>query len=154
MNKKPITSRKNGQTVKGFSRKSSRPITLSLVSSPQAPEKSRRLSSCYVNYENLLKAEGYMTAVMGRVSIVALASVLITYCLFPKLRNLPGVNIVNLTTALFIAEIIFITGEDIQVSPYPPLGNNIPTHPRQYDSDELVFVRVHSFSVYDNNVPS
>ncbi|KAK7093264.1 hypothetical protein V1264_007050 [Littorina saxatilis] len=73
------------------------------------------LKNCGSGYEDWLEAEGYLTAVLGRVSIVALSSVLLTYFLFPKLRNLPGVNTMSLTFALFLAEVIFVTGEKVQI---------------------------------------
>ncbi|XP_067659278.1 uncharacterized protein [Haliotis asinina] len=69
------------------------------------------VQGCDMGFERFIEAEAYMTAVLGRISIVALAIVLLTYGLFPKLRNLPGVNTMNLTLALLIAESIFITGE-------------------------------------------
>ncbi|XP_046360105.2 uncharacterized protein LOC124137722 [Haliotis rufescens] len=69
------------------------------------------VQGCDRGFETFIKAEAYMTAVLGRISIAALAIVLMTYCLFPKLRNLPGVNTMNLTLALLIAESIFITWE-------------------------------------------
>ncbi|KAK7497923.1 hypothetical protein BaRGS_00010794, partial [Batillaria attramentaria] len=80
-----------------------------------SPPRRVPLKNCLTGYEKVLKAEGYLTAVLGRVSIVALASVLLTYTIFPSLRNLPGVNTMNLTFALFLAEVIFITGEDEQI---------------------------------------
>ena len=88
------------------------------VSAVQVVHPSRVLlyKNCGNGYEHWLKAEGYLTAVLSRVSIVALFSVLLTYCLFPRLRNLPGVNTMSLTFALFLAEVIFITGENVQVS--------------------------------------
>ena len=79
------------------------------------PSRVRMYKNCGTGYEHWLQAEGYLTAVLGRVSIVALFTVLLTYFLFPKLRNLPGVNTMNLTFALFLAEIIFVTGEQVQV---------------------------------------
>ncbi|XP_076451539.1 uncharacterized protein LOC143287437 isoform X2 [Babylonia areolata] len=71
--------------------------------------------NCVTDYQGWLKAEGYLTAVLGRLSIVALFAVLLTYCLFPSLRNLPGVNTLNLTFALFLAEVVFAAGEEVQI---------------------------------------
>ncbi|XP_059157604.1 uncharacterized protein LOC131941982 [Physella acuta] len=65
---------------------------------------------CSHDFDKALEAEGYLTMVLGRLSIFCLACVLVTYCLFPKLRNLPGVNTMNLTLALLAAEIIFAEG--------------------------------------------
>ncbi|ESO84356.1 hypothetical protein LOTGIDRAFT_75274, partial [Lottia gigantea] len=52
-----------------------------------------------------------ITAIIGRLSVVALCSVLVTYWLFKSLRNLPGINTMNLTLALLIGETMFIEGE-------------------------------------------
>ncbi|CAL1531305.1 unnamed protein product [Lymnaea stagnalis] len=69
-----------------------------------------RYGGCSHDFDTALRVEGYMTMVLGRVSMFALACVLVTYCLFSKLRNLPGVNTMNLTFALLTAEIIFSEG--------------------------------------------
>ncbi|KAL8594021.1 hypothetical protein ACOMHN_029007 [Nucella lapillus] len=71
--------------------------------------------NCVTDYQDWLKAEGYLTAILGRISIVALFVVLLTYFLFPTLRNLPGVNTMQLTFALFLAEVIFASGEEVQI---------------------------------------
>ncbi|KAI8796281.1 hypothetical protein BgiBS90_004048 [Biomphalaria glabrata] len=68
---------------------------------------------CSHDFDTALKVEGYMTLVLGRISVAALACVLITYCLFPRLRNLPGVNTMNLTFALLVAEVIFSEGINV-----------------------------------------
>lgn len=81
----------------------------------EASRNSSDDTGCASGYEIWLKTEGYLSAVLGRVSVIALASVIFTYCLFPQLRNLPGVNTMNLTMALFLAELIFITGENTRV---------------------------------------
>ncbi|KAL3862425.1 hypothetical protein ACJMK2_008391 [Sinanodonta woodiana] len=57
----------------------------------------------------LALAESYLTFGLGILSLLATMSVLLTYLQFGKLRNLPGVNTVNLTLALFLGELVFIT---------------------------------------------
>ncbi|KAH9510351.1 hypothetical protein Btru_042868 [Bulinus truncatus] len=73
----------------------------------------RFYGGCSHDFDTALKVEGYMTLVLGRISIAALAFVLITYGLFRRLRNLPGINTMNLTFALLVAEIIFSEGIDV-----------------------------------------
>ncbi|KAK6175180.1 hypothetical protein SNE40_013696 [Patella caerulea] len=73
------------------------------------------VQECYHGYEDFIKTEGYLTIVIGRLSIIALSSVLLTYVLFKSLRNLPGINTMNLTLALLIGEILFIEGESTGV---------------------------------------
>ncbi|XP_050412953.2 uncharacterized protein LOC126827539 [Patella vulgata] len=73
------------------------------------------VQECYHGYEDFIKTEGYLTIVIGRLSIIALSSVLLTYFLFKSLRNLPGINTMNLTLALLIGEILFIEGESTAV---------------------------------------
>lgn len=67
-------------------------------------------SSCSSYFDAFLRAEGYMTLVLGRVSIAALACVIFTYLVFKSLRNLPGLNLMNLTFALLVTQIIFAGG--------------------------------------------
>ncbi|XP_060582870.1 uncharacterized protein LOC132739226 [Ruditapes philippinarum] len=67
--------------------------------------------------EGLIKvviAESYLTFILGVISLICMLSVLITYGLFDKLRNLPGVNTMNLTFSLFMGELVFITSGWIQ----------------------------------------
>lgn len=62
--------------------------------------------------EDLIKvviAESYLSFILGVVSLICMLSVLITYGLFDKLRNLPGANTMNLTFSLFMGELVFIT---------------------------------------------
>ncbi|XP_046547056.1 uncharacterized protein LOC124257110 [Haliotis rubra] len=86
-------------------------VPKSILQSQSKNDSYHFVQGCDMGFERFIKAEAYMTAVLGRISIVALAIVLLTYGLFPKLRNLPGVNTMNLTLALLIAESIFIIGE-------------------------------------------
>ncbi|XP_012938072.2 uncharacterized protein LOC101863267 [Aplysia californica] len=80
-----------------------------------APRFVAKDESCGKEFDGAVKAEGYITQVLGRVSIFALACVLVTYLIFSKLRNLPGVNTMNLTLALFLAEIIFVEGMTVDI---------------------------------------
>ncbi|RUS90985.1 hypothetical protein EGW08_001289, partial [Elysia chlorotica] len=63
----------------------------------------------------LHQAEALITEILGQVSLVALFLVLLTYVLFPRLRNLPGINTMNLTFALLVAESIFSHGIDAKL---------------------------------------
>ena len=61
--------------------------------------------------DDLLKlavAESYLTFILGVISLASLLTVLITYTLFDKLRNLPGVNTMNLTISIFLGQMVFI----------------------------------------------
>lgn len=69
---------------------------------------------CGENYENVLLAEGYISFSLGIISIVVLAAVIVTYSIFEKLRNLPGLNTMSLTISLFLGELLFITSGSIQ----------------------------------------
>ena len=87
----------------------------------QEPDRHRKhqtrlfiVPGCDKGFEAFIKAEGYLTDILGRVSIVALTLVLLTYILFRSLRNLAGTNIMNLTFALLVAESVFALGEDAQ----------------------------------------
>ena len=71
--------------------------------------------ACEKGYEHFQRAEGYLTAILGRMSIVAMTTVLLTYILIKKLRNLPGVNTMNLTFAILSAQVIFILGENSEL---------------------------------------
>lgn len=64
----------------------------------------------------LIKAESYLSFALGVLSIVALSSVLLTYGLFGKLRNLPGINTMNLTVALLVGELIFLLSGPIRLA--------------------------------------
>ncbi|XP_072029568.1 uncharacterized protein [Amphiura filiformis] len=44
------------------------------------------------------------------VSLTLLALVIITYCTFPSLRNVPGKTVLNLSTALFLAQLLLLAG--------------------------------------------
>lgn len=66
-------------------------------------------------YKVWLKAEVYLTATLSMISILSMSIVLLTYGLFPKLRNLPGTNTMNLTLALLIAEMVFEFGSSSEI---------------------------------------
>ncbi|KAG8200336.1 hypothetical protein JTE90_028518 [Oedothorax gibbosus] len=55
--------------------------------------------------------QGYLTYILSWISISAMLVVLITYSLFPSLRNLPGCNTMNLTFSLTAMQITFILGQ-------------------------------------------
>lgn len=59
-------------------------------------------------------AESYLSFVLGVISLACMLSVLITYGLFERLRNLPGANTMNLTVSLLMGELVFITSGWIQ----------------------------------------
>lgn len=63
---------------------------------------------CSNTNHNLVIAQVALTLIFGVLSLVAMFAVLVTYTLFPKLRNIPGINTMNLTIALFWAELIFL----------------------------------------------
>ena len=46
------------------------------------------------------------------VSIVALAFLLVTYCLFSELRTPPGINVMNLSASLLLAQLLWVTTSD------------------------------------------
>ena len=66
-------------------------------------------SACGSKFGKVVKAEGYLSFILGVISIIVTFAVLITYCLIEKLRNLPGLNTMNLTLSIFLGELLFIT---------------------------------------------
>ncbi|XP_052083548.1 probable G-protein coupled receptor Mth-like 2 [Mytilus californianus] len=71
---------------------------------------------CGASYKGVLKAEGYLSFVLGIISIVVLTAVIVTYSIFAKLRNLPGLNMMCLTLSLCFGELIFIISGSIDNS--------------------------------------
>lgn len=71
---------------------------------------------CGDSYKDVLKAEGYLSFVLGIISIVVLTAVIVTYSIFAKLRNLPGLNMMCLTLSLCFGELIFIMSGSIDES--------------------------------------
>ena len=69
---------------------------------------------CGDDLVKLVIAESYLTFILGLISLVCLLSVLVTYGIFEKLRNLPGVNTMNLTLTLFLGEFVFMLSGWIQ----------------------------------------
>ncbi|KAK3593268.1 hypothetical protein CHS0354_012361 [Potamilus streckersoni] len=78
-------------------------------SSMQSVHSNKWALVCGNDLLQLALAESYLTFGLGMLSLLATMSVLLTYLQFRKLRNLPGVNTVNLTLALFLGELVFIT---------------------------------------------
>ena len=70
--------------------------------------KTRWAMVCGDDLLKLTAVESYLTFVLGLLSLISMLTVLITYMLFEKLRNLPGTNTMNLTTSLFLGEMVFI----------------------------------------------
>ncbi|XP_033763513.1 uncharacterized protein LOC117344796, partial [Pecten maximus] len=66
------------------------------------------VQSCGVNFYRVSLAENYLSFILGIISLVAMVSVLVTYYLFDNLRNLPGLNTINLTVSLFMGELLFL----------------------------------------------
>ncbi|OWF56042.1 uncharacterized protein LOC110452384 [Mizuhopecten yessoensis] len=66
------------------------------------------VQSCGVHFYQVILAENYLSFTLGIVSLVAMVSVLVTYYLFDSLRNLPGLNTINLTVSLFLGELLFL----------------------------------------------
>ncbi|XP_054711060.1 uncharacterized protein LOC129220656 [Uloborus diversus] len=56
-------------------------------------------------------AQALVSYILSWISIIALSIVFITYTIFPKLRNLPGCNTMNLTFCLICMQITFIFGQ-------------------------------------------
>ncbi|KAI0214621.1 hypothetical protein LSAT2_000266, partial [Lamellibrachia satsuma] len=51
--------------------------------------------------------KGILTLVGNIFSMICLAFTMVTYCLFPSLRNVPGKSVMQLTMALFLAQLSF-----------------------------------------------
>lgn len=66
------------------------------------------IQSCGVNFHRVILAENYMSFILGIISLIAMVSVLVTYYLFDNLRNLPGLNTINLTVSLLMGELLFL----------------------------------------------
>ncbi|KAH3823587.1 uncharacterized protein LOC127831801 [Dreissena polymorpha] len=69
---------------------------------------SEMTMACGNTMIKLVVAESYLTFILGVISLVCMFSVLVTYSIFEKLRNLPGINTMNLTLSLFLGELLFI----------------------------------------------
>ncbi|GAB1609296.1 uncharacterized protein LOC115229438 [Argonauta hians] len=72
------------------------------------------IKGCDHGNETLLYTQIILTIVFGILSLIALLAVLITYTLFSKLRNIPGINMMNLTLALFGADLIFLVFSSVE----------------------------------------
>lgn len=55
--------------------------------------------------------EGEISTVLTSISVVALSMTLLTYGAFPKLRNLPGCTVMNLTFSIFMYQVCFLLGQ-------------------------------------------
>ena len=71
-------------------------------------EKQTVTMACGDGLLKVMVAESYLSFILGIVSLICMLSVLVTYATFEKLRNLPGMNTVNLTLSLFLGELFFI----------------------------------------------
>lgn len=49
--------------------------------------------------------EVYLSFVLQLISVACQAVTMITYAIFPELRNLPGVNLMSLNLNMFIAQV-------------------------------------------------
>ena len=67
------------------------------------------------------KIEGWLTLCGISLSLLGLFVTLITYCIFPVLRTRPGLAIMNLCFALFVAQLLF------EVSPVVADDGNLET---------------------------
>ena len=67
------------------------------------------------------KIEGWLTLCGISLSLLGLFLTLITYCIFPVLRTRPGLAIMNLCFALFVAQLLF------EVSPVVADNGNLET---------------------------
>lgn len=70
--------------------------------------------ACGQDLVKLVIAESYLTFILGLISLICMLSVIVTYSIFDKLRNLPGINTMNLTLSLFLGELLFIVSGWIQ----------------------------------------
>ena len=68
---------------------------------------SDALPNVTVTVEDSGVVEGVLSVVGISLSLCGLAFTLLTYSLFPVLRNIPGVCIMNLSVALFVAQLLF-----------------------------------------------
>ncbi|XP_019637887.1 PREDICTED: uncharacterized protein LOC109480165 [Branchiostoma belcheri] len=56
-----------------------------------------------------ITADRVVTFVAMVVSLTTLAATIVTYLLFPSLRTLPGLTILNLSTSLFLSQVVFLS---------------------------------------------
>ncbi len=75
-------------------------------------EDGKNVSICvpdsYFKYASI--GQRYMSDVCLVISVVCLAFHIIIHVILPKLRNLPGKNLLSLSCALFMAQLLFLTG--------------------------------------------
>lgn len=70
----------------------------------------------YLQNPKLVRAEGILSVSLLSVSLLAMVLTLVTYTIFPKLRNLPRVCIMNLAASLLAAELLFLIGVEEKYS--------------------------------------
>ncbi|XP_067930252.1 uncharacterized protein [Watersipora subatra] len=70
-----------------------------------------------INIENscsFLQTFGWASSITGficsMISIIAMVLVLVTYSIFKTLRTLPGISLMNLTVAVMLSQVSFLTG--------------------------------------------
>ncbi|KAG1670726.1 Adhesion G protein-coupled receptor L3 [Nymphon striatum] len=66
--------------------------------------------SHYVNLNDFVKSQAIISEICLYISTVCLMLHLISYVLIPKLRNLPGKNLMSLSVSLLLAQSTFIYG--------------------------------------------
>lgn len=77
-------------------------------------EVGQNVSICSIQPDSYFKyastGQHYMSDICLAISVVCLAFHIIVHMILPKLRNLPGKNLLSLSCALFMAQLLFLTG--------------------------------------------
>ena len=91
----------------------------------------------------------YLTLVAFIISIINLSCVILTYVIFSELRNLPGKNILNLSTSLILAQILWLAAVG---HPYTPTSCKVIAIVEHYlflvSFFAMVIIAFHSRSVF------
>ena len=91
----------------------------------------------------------YLTLVAFIISIINLSCVILTYVIFSELRHLPGKNILNLSTSLILAQILWLAAVG---HPYTPTSCKVIAIVEHYlflvSFFAMVIIAFHSRSVF------
>lgn len=67
------------------------------------------------NADKFSAAQGLVSSICLIISLICLAVHILVYVLLPKLRNLPGMNLLSLSCSIFVAQLLFLTVVNIAV---------------------------------------
>ena len=78
------------------------------------PEETTKISDWIPSDSSVV--ESYLTLTCFILSLISLFLVILTYLLFPELRNLPGKNVLSLSTSLFLVQLLWLIPDQLYPS--------------------------------------